>query len=87
MTLIELLLVFTMTALDGAILCWLPGVNEIVHNIVFCTEAIERMNGLHRHVRAFVRSDIIVGENASIVGLDCGDDMRESFDDVFQKHD
>ena len=68
--LIELLLIFSMASLHRTILCRFTRVNKIMNNIVLCTETIQRMKRLYRHITAFIRTKIVVCEAGVIVSLD-----------------
>jgi len=68
--LIELLLIFSMASLHRTILRRFARVNKIMNNIVLCTETIQRMKCLYRHITAFIRTKIVVCESGVIVSLD-----------------
>jgi len=67
---IELFLIFSMTSLNHTILCRFARVNKIMNNIVLCTETIQRMKRLYRHITAFIRTKVVVCEGGVIVSLD-----------------
>ncbi len=68
--LIELLLIFSMASLHRTILSWFTRVNKIMNNIMLCTETIQCMKRLYRHITAFIRTKIVVCEGGVIVSLD-----------------
>ena len=85
--LIELFFIFSVTSLHHAILIWLPCVDEIVDDVMFCTEYIQRVEGLDRHIASFIGAGIEVGESGVVVGFDGPYVVLKSFHDNLQEPD
>lgn len=78
---VELLLIFSVRTFHLAILRWFTRVDEIVDDALLLTEEIERMDGFDGQITPFVCSEVVVGEDASIVCLYRSNAMGKLCDD------